>query len=334
MRVFVAGATGAIGRRLVPQLISRGHRVVGTTARRDRLEAVSRLGAEPLVMDGLDAGAVRDAVTRAKPDAIVHQMTGLSGNPDIKHFDRWFAQTNHLRTRGTRQLLDAATLAGVEQVIVQSFTGWTNSRTGAAVKTEDDPLDPEPATAQAQSLAAIRFLERAVLDASLDAAAALRYGVLYGPGASEMLVAGVRKRRWPIVGDGGGVWSWIHVDDAAAATVAALERGSRGIYNVVDDDPAEVAQWLPHLAQVLGAKPPRRVPTWVGKLVVGDVGVRWMTEARGASNQNAKRELGWRPRYRSWRDGFEHGLDVDLPEPAELDYSLRVSAGALGGRAG
>jgi 2-alkyl-3-oxoalkanoate reductase len=307
MRVFVAGATGGIGSRLVPQLVARGHEVTGTTTRPGGIEPLRAAGAEAVVVDGLDAAAVREAVGRAEPDAIVHEMTALAGKPDMKHFDRWFAVTNRLRTVGTTNLLAAAELAGVRRVVAQSFTGWTNARTGGRVTTEHDPLDAEPAKAQTRSLAAIRFLEHAVLEAPLEGIA-LRYGSLYGPGASEPLAELVRKRQLPIVGGGRGIWSWIHVDDAAAATVAALEHGPRGVYNIVDDEPAAVSEWLPYLASALGAPPPRHVPGSLALPFVGRVGVRWMTEARGASNERARRELEWRPFYPSWRDGFAHGL--------------------------
>jgi nucleoside-diphosphate-sugar epimerase len=322
MRVFLAGATGALGRRLLPQLVGHDHQVTATTRSPDKLAQLRALGAKAVVVDGLDAGAVREAVARAEPDAIIHQMTALAGKSDLKHFDRWFARTNELRTRGTEHLLAAAGAAGVERFIAQSYTGWTNIREGGPVKTEDDPLDPNPAEAQRESLAAIRFLERAVLDAPLEGIV-LRYGSFYGPGASESLVAMIRKRRLPIVGAGGGVWSWIHVDDAAAATVAALERGRRGVYNIVDDEPAKASEWLTYLADMVGAKPPRRVPVWLGRLAAGDVAVGAMTEARGASNAKAKRELGWRPVWSSWRRGFRDGLTDSARAPR---FGGRVAA--------
>ena len=312
MRVFVAGATGAIGTRLVPQLVARGHEVTATTRNAAKADRLRALGAKPAVVDGLDASAVGEAVARAEPDAIVHQMSALAGTPDMRRFDRWFHTTNELRTKGTEHLLAAARAAGVERFVIQSYTGWSNARTGGPVKTEDDPLDPDPAPNQRESMAGIRFLERAVTEADLEGIV-LRYGSFYGPGASEPLVDLVRKRKFPIVGDGGGIWSWIHVDDAAAATVAALERGRRATYNVVDDDPAPVAEWLPYLADAVGAKPPMRVPVWLGRLAAGEVGVRMMTQARGASNEKAKRELGWRPQWASWREGFRDGLHDPAP---------------------
>lgn len=309
MRVFVAGATGAIGRRLVPQLVERGHEVVATTSRPEKAEGLRALGATPEVLDGLDGVAVGEAVARARPDAVVHQMTSIGGKPDLRHFDRWFAKTNELRTVGTRHLLAAAQAAGVQRFVAQSYTGWTNERRGGPVKTEADPFDLEPAKEQRKALAAIRFVEEAVTAAPLEGIV-LRYGNFYGPGDMDAMLAMIRKRQFPLVGDGGGVWSWIHLDDAAAATVAALERGRPGIYNVADDEPAPVSEWLPYLAQTIGAKPPLRVPAWLGRIAAGEVPVRWMTEGRGASNAKIKRELGWRPAYASWRDGFRDGLAV------------------------
>jgi nucleoside-diphosphate-sugar epimerase len=303
MKVFVAGASGAIGRRLVPRLVADGHEVVATTRSREKLEQLRALGAEPVLLDGLDAPTVGKAVARAKPDAVVHQMTALAKMNDLKHFDRGFARTNELRTRGTDYLLDAAEAAGVRRFVAQSFTGWPNAREGAPIKTEEDSLDPDPPAAQSESLAAIRYMEAAVLDAPLDGIL-LRYGSFYGPGASAPLVELIRKRKFPIVGGGEGVWSWIHVDDAAAATVAAVEHGSPGIYNVVDDDPAPVADWLPYLAEVVGAKAPRHVPVWLGRIAAGEVGVSMMTRVRGSSNAKAKRDLGWEPERASWREGF------------------------------
>jgi nucleoside-diphosphate-sugar epimerase len=310
MRVFLAGATGAIGRRLVPQLVAAGHEVVATTTSPSKLDLVRGLGATPVVVDGLDAAAVGEAVARARPDAIVHEMTALGGGPDLRHFDRTFARTNELRTTGTENLLAAARAAGVERFVAQSYAGWPSARDGDGLATEDEPLDPDPAPDQRETHAAIRFLEEAVTAAPLDGIV-LRYGAFYGPGASDEMADIVRKRRMPVVGDGGGVWSWIHLDDAASATVAALEHGAPGVYNVVDDEPAPVAVWLPEFAAAVGAKPPRRVPVWLGRLAAGPVAVRMMTEIRGASNAKARAELGWVPRWRSWREGFRHGLSDD-----------------------
>jgi nucleoside-diphosphate-sugar epimerase len=265
------------------------------------------LGAELAVVDGLDGAAVGEAVARAEPDAIVHQMTALAGKPDLRRFDRWFALTNELRTTGTEHLLAAAQAGGVTRFVAQGYTGWSNIRTGGPVKTEDDPLDPNPAKNQRATLAAIRFLERIVTEAPLEGIV-LRYGNFYGPGASEALVEMIRKRKMPLVGDGAGIWSWTHLDDAAAATVAALERGRHGVYNIVDDEPAKVSEWLPYLAETVGAKPPMRVPVWFARLAAGEVVVKFMTESRGASNEKAKRELGWQPGWSSWREGFRRGL--------------------------
>jgi nucleoside-diphosphate-sugar epimerase len=267
-------------------------------------------------MDGLDAAAVGDAVARIAPDVVVHQMTALADGADLKHFDDSFAVTNELRTTGTDHLLAAAEAVGVRRFVAQSFTGWPNARDGGPVKTEADPLDLDPPKNQSQTLAAIRHLEYTVLNAPLTGIV-LRYGSLYGPGASDDLVELVRQRRLPIAGDGTGVWSWIHVDDAASATVAAVERGRRGKYNVVDDEPAAVSDWLPYLAECVGAEPPRRVPVWLARLAVGEVGISMMTRIRGSSNAKAKRELGWEPRW-TWRHGFPEGL-ADLPVPVELE---------------
>jgi 2-alkyl-3-oxoalkanoate reductase len=307
VRVFVAGAGGVIGTRLVPLLAGRGHEVVATTRSRDKMDHLRRLGAQPVLMDGLDAGSVGEAVARAEPEAIVHQMTALAGVSDLKHFDDAFAVTNELRTRGADHLLAAADAVGVGRFIAQSYTGWPNARTGEPVQTEDDPLDPDPPAAQVKSLAAIRYLEKAVLDAPLEGIV-LRYGSLYGPSVSETYIELVRRRKLPLVGEASGIWSWIHVDDAAAATFAALEHGPSGVYNIVDDEPAPVSEWLPYLAEALGAKPPRHVPAWLARLMVGEVGISLMTQIRGSSNAKAKRELGWEPRWRSWRQGFRDGL--------------------------
>ena len=315
MRVFLAGATGAIGRRLVPQLVAAGHEVTATTTSAAKVDLLRELGATPVVVDGLDAVGVGEAVARARPDAIVHQMTALAGAPDLRRFDRMFARTNELRTKGTENLLAAARAAGVERFVAQSYAGWPYAATGGPVKTEDDPLEPDIPANQRQTLEAIRFVERSVAEAPLDGIV-LRYGGFYGPGASEPMVDVVRKRRFPIVGDGGGVWSFVHLDDAASATVAALERGRPGVYNVVDDEPAPVAEWLPAFAAAVGAKPPRRVPIWLGRLAAGEVGVRMMTQIRGASNAKARAELDWVPRWRSWREGFRHGLGDGDPAPA------------------
>jgi nucleoside-diphosphate-sugar epimerase len=273
------------------------------------------MGAEPVVIDGLDAARIGEAVARANPDAIIHEMTALSGTPDFRHFDRWFALTNRLRTEGTEHLLAAAKASGVRRFVAQSFTGWSNSRTGAWIKTEDDPLDAHPVEEQTETLAAIKFLERAVLDAPLEGIV-VRYGGLYGPGSSATLAEILRKRMFPVIGNGAGIVSSTHVDDAAAGTLAALERGRRGVYNIVDDDPAPSREFIPAIAEALGAKSPLHIPAWLGRLLAGDVAVTMMTEGRGSSNAKAKRELGWQPVWPSWRDGFRRGLDAPLPLPA------------------
>jgi nucleoside-diphosphate-sugar epimerase len=300
MRVFVTGATGAIGARLVPQLVERDHEVIGTSRSAEKAGRLRTLGTEAVVLDLLDRDAVREAVLAARPDAIVHQATALAGMSDLKHFDRSFAETNRLRTEGTDALLAAAGEAGVRRFVAQSFGGWPYARDGGPVKTEEDPLDPKPVPTMSKTLAAMRHLEEAVVGAG---GLALRYGGFYGSPDDAQLEL-VRKRRFPIVGDGGGIWSFVHLEDAAAATVLALERGEPGIYNVVDDEPAPVREWLPALAAAIGAKPPRRVPRWLARLLAGEAGIALMTEIRGASNAKAKRELGWTLRYPSWRQGF------------------------------
>ena len=308
MRVFVAGATGAIGKQLVPRLVGAGHEVHGMTRSESKQAMLYELGAVPVVADALDPDQVAEAVARARPDVIVHQLTAI-GAIDMRHFDRDFALTNRLRTEGTDHLLSAGQAMGVRRFVAQGVAGYgAYARTGGPMKSEEDPLDPTPAREMRQTLVAIRHLEEAVLGAEWTEGIVLRYGVFYGPGTS--LAPGaeqfelVCRRRFPLVGDGGGVWSFIHVADAAAATVAAVERGTRGVYNVVDDDPAPVAVWLPALAQTLGAQKPLRVPRFIGRLFAGEAGVVMMTELRGASNAKAKRELTWRPAHPSWRQGF------------------------------
>jgi 2-alkyl-3-oxoalkanoate reductase len=300
MRVFVAGATGAIGSRLVPQLIEWGHEVVGTTRSEEKAKRLVEQGAEPVVLDVLDQGAVGEAVASARPDAIVHEATALSGVAAYRSLDRTFAQTNRLRTAGTDALLAAARGAGVDRFVAQSFTSWPYARVGGPIKTEEDPLDDDPPATTRETLAAIKHLERATVQAG---GIALRYGGFYGS-PDDAQIEAVRKRRFPIIGSGDGITSFVHLEDAAAATVLALETGKPGIYNVVDDDPAPVREWLPALASVIGAKPPRHVPRWLGRLLAGDGVVALLTECRGASNAKAKRELGWHLRYPSWRQGF------------------------------
>jgi 2-alkyl-3-oxoalkanoate reductase len=318
MRVFVAGASGAIGTRLLPQLVERGHEVVASTRTAEKSDLLRSLGATPLVMDGLDAAAAGEAVARAEPEVIVHEMTALAGFGDLRHFDAGFARTNELRTRGTDNLLAAADAVGVRRFVAQSYAGWPNERVGGPVKTEEDPLDADPPAEQRRAIEAIGYLERAVVRAAPVEGLVLRYGSLYGPGtamANEYAEL-IRKRKMPIVGDGAGIWSFVHADDAAAATVIAVERGAPGLYNIVDDEPAAVAQWLPYLAACLGARPPRRVPTWLARFAIGEVGVSMMTQVRGSSNAKAKRELGWQPRWPSWRDGFRRGLTDEAASKA------------------
>jgi nucleoside-diphosphate-sugar epimerase len=300
MKVLVAGATGAVGRRLVLQLVERGHQVVGGSRWAESADELRALGAEPVVLDVLDPEVTRSAVEGARPDAIVHEATALSGMNGFKHFDESFAQTNLLRTDGTDALLEAAREAGVEKIVAQSYAGWPYAREGGPVKTEDDPLDSVPVSDMRETLAAIRHLETAVTEAD---GIVLRYGGLYGDPHDAQLDL-VRRRRFPIVGDGGGIWSFVHLDDAASATVLAVEQGEPGIYNIVDNDPAPVSEWLPELARTIHAKPPLHIPRWLARLLAGDAGVMLMTESRGASNAKAKRELGWTLRHPSWREGF------------------------------
>jgi nucleoside-diphosphate-sugar epimerase len=313
MKVFVAGATGALGQRLVPQLVARGHEVIGMTQTPAKQDLLRVLGARPVVADALDADAVAHAVAEAEPDVIVHQLTALKGI-DFRHIDRSFALTNRLRTEGTDHLLAAGRAIGVQRVVAQSYAGWPFARTDGAVKSEEDALDPDPPDALRATLDAIRHVERAVTAIDWGEGVVLRYGGFYGPGTNlssdpraEMAEV-VRKRKFPLVGDGAGIWSFIHIDDAAAATVAAVEHGATGIYQVVDDEPAPVRDWLPTLAKTLGAKPPRHLPRWLGRLAAGEAVTVMMTEVRGASNAKAKRELDWQPLYASWRTGFADGL--------------------------
>jgi nucleoside-diphosphate-sugar epimerase len=313
MKVFVAGASGALGLRLIPQLVARGHEVVGMTRTPSKQDLLRAQGARPVVADALDAEAVARAVAEAEPDVIVHQLTALK-DFDMRHVDRTFAVTNRLRTEGTDHLLAAGRAVGVKRFVAQSYAGWPFARNDGKVKTEEDPLDPEPPQALRETLDAIRYVERAVTSIDWGDGVVLRYGGFYGPGTNlssdpraEMADV-VRKRKFPLVGDGAGVWSFIHIDDAATATVAAVEHGATGIYQVVDDEPAPVREWLPTLAKTLGAKPPRHLPRWLGRLAAGEAATVMMTEVRGASNAKAKRELDWQPIYSSWRTGFAEGL--------------------------
>jgi nucleoside-diphosphate-sugar epimerase len=319
MKVFVAGATGVLGRALVPQLVARGHEVVGMTRSASKQDLLRSLGARPVVADALDPDAVAQAVGSAEPEVIVHQLTALSGKMsirDARHPERFSGaiMTNRLRSEATDHLLAAGHAMGARRFVAQSFGAFRFARTGSPVQTEADPLDPDPPGPRQPGLEAILYLEQAVTTIEWGEGLALRYGSFYGPGTGisldpDAVMAGpIRKRRFPIVGDGGGVWSHVHIEDAAAATAIAVERGQPGIYNVVDDDPAPVREWLPLLASALGAKPPRRVPRWLGRLLAGEAATAMMTEVKGASNEKAKRELGWQPRYSSWRQGFAQGL--------------------------
>ena len=309
MRVFVAGGTGVVGRRLVPQLVARGHQVTATTTSAAKLGLLAQLGADGVVMDGLDAVSVGEAVAKARPDAIVHQMTAISvahaGKPDFRHFDRWFATTSRLRTEGTDHLLAAAEAAGVSHFVAQGYASWNGIRQGGWVKTEEDPLDLLAGTAAHPGMVAIGHVEGVVVKAG---GTVLRYGWFYGPGAIDDLIEIVRKRQLPVVGGGTGYSSWLHLDDAASATVLAVEQQVKGVFNIVDDEPAPASEWLPYLAACAGAKPPMRVPKWLARLLAGQVAVTMMTEGRGFSNAKARRELGWELRYPSWRQGFKAGL--------------------------
>jgi 2-alkyl-3-oxoalkanoate reductase len=319
MKVFVAGATGALGRQLVPQLVARGHEVVGMTRTASKQDVLRAMGARPVVADALDPDAVAQAVASAEPEVIVNELTALSGNLSLRfmrHPERAPASimTNRLRTEGTDHLLASARAVGARRFVAQSIAAFGFGRTGGPVQTEADPLDSDPPAAMRPGLAAILHMEQAVTTIEWGEGLALRYGAFYGPGtgfslAPDAVMAGpIRKRRFPLIGDGAGVWSFVHIEDAAAATVAAVERGRPGIYNVVDDEPAPVREWLPALASALEAKPPRRIPRWLARLAAGEMAAVMMTEVRGASNEKAKRDLGWKPRYSSWRLGFAEGL--------------------------
>jgi nucleoside-diphosphate-sugar epimerase len=303
MRVFVTGATGALGQHLVPGLVAAGHEVTATTRTPGKAGGLRAAGAAPVVVDGLDRAAVLAAVRAAAPEVIVHEMTALADMHSLRDTDRVFAATNELRTQGTDNLLAAAAEAGTRRVIAQSYTGWTNERSGGPVKTEDDPFDSRVLPSATRTLAAIKHVEKTV-PLQAPEGIVLRYGSFYGPGASQVLLDLLRKRMLPVIGGGTGIWSFIEITDAAAATIAAVGRGAPGVYNVVDSDPAPVTDWLPYLARVAGAKPPLRVPAWLGRLLAGEFVVTQMTSARGSSNEKARKELGWEPRYASWREGF------------------------------
>jgi nucleoside-diphosphate-sugar epimerase len=326
MRVFVAGGTGAVGRPLVAQLVARGHQVTATTTGPGKLGLLEQLGADAVVMDGLDAVSVGEAVAKARPEAIVHEMTGLSathaGKPDMRRFDRWFATTNRLRIEGTDHLLAAAEAAGVSHFVAQSYSSWNGIRKGGWVKTEEDPLDPETGTGFRTVAEAIRYVEDVVVKAR---GAVLRHGTLYGPGVLDYQVELLRKRQFPLIGGGTGYSSWVHLEDAASAAVLAVEKRARGVFNIVDDEPAPASEWLPYLAACAGAKHPMRVPKSLARLLAGDVVVTMMTEGRGFSNAKAKQELGWKPRYPSWRQSF---ADLYAEPTAATTGRLPVPANA------
>lgn len=320
MRVFLAGATGAVGKALVPMLTANGHTIIGATRTQAKLSSLRSAGVEPVLADILDRDSIVKAVSSVQPDVIVHQCTSLTNLKDLKHWDDEFEMTNRLRTEGTDNLIAAALTAGTRRLVVQSFTGWPNERVGSRIKTEADALDPDPPKAMSRTLDAIRRMEEAVLRTQSITSVVLRYGSFYGPGTSVdnggSFVEAIRERKFPLVGSGAGVWSWIHMEDVASATKLAIEGEMTGTYNIVDDEPAEVSIWLPYLAEIVGAKKPLHIPAWIGRLAIGDSGVSMMTQIRGSSNAKAKRVLGWQPRYTSWRQGFLCGLspraEVDL----------------------
>lgn len=311
MRVLVAGASGVVGRRLVPLLVDAGHAVTGTSRTSDGAAAITTMGATGVTMEALDASSVTAVVLHARPDVVIHQLTAI-GSIDLKHLDRGFALTNRLRTEGLGHLLRASMDVGARRFIAQSFTGWTNPRTGGPVKSETDPLDTHPAPGSEQTLAAIAHLESTVAGATAIDGVVLRYGNLYGPGTSlghgGELYEMIAGRRLPIVGGGSGIWSFVHVEDAAAAAVHALDRGEPGLYNVVDDEPAPVSVWLPYVAEAIGAKRPLRIPVWAARPLIGEQGIRFMTEIRGAANTKARHDLDWQPEYPTWRRGFTDAL--------------------------
>jgi 2-alkyl-3-oxoalkanoate reductase len=312
MRVFVAGSTGAVGKFLVPHLVQNGHEVVALVRDAQKAKALEVMGAQVALADALNKEELTAAIRRTEPEVIIHQLTALTGVGNFKKLDEEFALTNRFRTEVTDTMLVAARLVGTRRFIAQSFCGWPFAREGGPVKTEEDPLDPNPPASFSKILAAIRYLEDTVRKTTNLQALALRYGFFYGPGTGiakdGLIVELVRKRRLPIVGDGAGIWSFIHISDVARATVAAVSHGDPGIYNVVDDEPAPVSTWLPALAEAVGAKPPYKVPVWLGKLAIGGSGVSMMTKIRGGSNAKTKRELGWELDYPSWRCGFVEGL--------------------------
>ena len=346
MKIFVAGATGALGGRLVPMLVERSHTVVGTTTTPAKVEGLRKAGATAVVLDVLDRDAVIGALTEAEPDVVVHQATALSGFTDFRKFDEGFAATNRLRTQGTDNLLEGMRRVPVRRIVAQSYAGpGVFARTGGLAKTEEDPFDPDPPAAMRRTVEAMAYLERAILDGDGIEGTVLRYGGFYGPGTGlgegGLQLEGVRRRRFPIVGGGAGVSSYIHIDDAAAATVMAIEENKPGLYNIVDDEPAAVAEWLPALADAIGAKPPGRVPVWLGRLFAGELGVVMMTESRGASNAKAKRDLGWRPSYPELENRLQDGAGQFWSHQGGLktrrdgpDEDGRFEKGPMPGRGG
>jgi nucleoside-diphosphate-sugar epimerase len=308
MKIFIAGATGAVGRPLVSACIKAGHSVIGLTRTPVKADLIRAMGAEPAVADGLDASAISAVMASARPDAVIHEMTSLAGTTDLRNFDRTFAGSNRLRTRGTDILLAAARESGVRRFIAQSYCGWPYARVGEAIKTEADALDPDPPAELRATLEAIRYVEKTVTGSANPEGIVLRYGSFYGPGTGMMeraMLDQIRKRRTPLIGDGAGWWSFVHVEDAAAATLQALEHGKPGsIYNIVDDDPAQVREWLPALAEIVGAKRPFHLPAWIARIVAGEHLVTMMTQVRAGSNRKARTEFGWQPRHPSWREGF------------------------------
>jgi nucleoside-diphosphate-sugar epimerase len=312
MKIFIAGATGAVGRRLIPALIQLGHQVIGMSRSKDKMKMIRASGATPVIADAFDAKALNNALQETKPDVVMHQLTSIPGRLNLRNIGRDFALTNRLRTEGTDHLLAAAKAAGVHRFIAQSFAGWPYARQGGPVKTEEAPLDPNPPKELRGMLAAIEHSEKVVLESAHLDGVVLRYGAFYGPGTSiaadGAMLEEVRRRRVPIVGRGAGIWSFVHVDDVAAATLLAAEHGRPGIYNIVDDDPAPVSDWLPALAKAVGAPPPLRIPAFIARLAIGTHGISLMNEIRGASNAKAKRELSWKPFYPTWRSGFREGL--------------------------
>jgi len=320
MRIFVAGATGAVGRELVPALIAGGHQVTGLTRSPAKADMIKRMGGQPVVADALDTAAVTSALRAAEPEVLVDELTDLSGLADFRYFDRGFAATNRLRTEGTDVLLGAARAAGVRRFIAQSFCGWTVSRTAGPIKSEADPRGSDPPTELRRTLDAMRYLEQTVTASSVPEGIVLRYGSFYGENTGILapaMIDQLRHRRVPVIGDGAGWWSFIHVADAASATITAIERGQPGqAYDIVDDEPAQVKDWLPRLAQMVGAKPPLHVPTWIGRLLAGEHMVVMMTQVSGSANERAKRELDWRPAHPSWREGFPQALRLSAVRSA------------------